>query len=156
MNIDKLIANELKYSYVNRIEQSLNQVGLTFTGLKGCLKVGSSNHGRSDAAFKSYFGNGANIPSRVESCLCGHEITEQCYICPEGSKNIDDSLIVGIRCIQNWGYDPAIRGKGVKVNCGCCGATVNKAGIKRHQETLKCRNRRDTASNISTSAGSEK
>ena len=92
MNIDKLIANELKYSYVNRIEQSLNQRGLTFTDLKDYLKVGSSNHGRSDAAFKSYFGNDANIPSRVESCLCGHEMTEQCYICPEGPKNIGDIL----------------------------------------------------------------
>ena len=156
MNMDKLIANELKYSYANRIEQSLNQIGLTFTDLKGYLKVGSSNHGRRDAAFKSYFGNDANIPSRVESCLCGHEITEQCYICPEGSKHIDDILIVGNICIHKWGYDPAIRGKGVKVKCECCGAIVNKAGIKRHQETLKCRNRRDTASNISTSAGSEK
>ena len=156
MNIDKLIAHELKYSYVTRIEQSLNQIGLIFIDLKGYLKVGSSNHGRRDAAFKSYFGNDANIPSHVESCLCGHEITGQCYICAEGSKNIDDILIVGNRCTHKWGYDPAIRGKGVKIKCECCGATVNKAGIKRHQETLTCRNRRDTASNISTSAGSEK
>ena len=156
MNIDKLIANEFKYSYVNRIGQSLNQIGLTFTDLKGYLKVGSSNHGRRDAVFKSYFGEYAQLPSRVERCLCGHEITEQCYICPEGSINIDDILIVGNRCIHKWGYDPAIRGKGVKVKCECCGAIVNKAGIKRHQETLTCRNARDTASSISTSAGSEK
>ena len=62
---------------------------------------------------------------------------------------------MGNRCIHKWGYDPANRGKGVKVECNCCGATVNKTGIKRHQETWKCRNRRDTASNISTSVGSE-
>ena len=66
MNIDKIIAGELKHSYVNRIEQSLNQIGLTFIALKGYLKVGSSNHGRRDAVFKGYFGNDANIPSRVE------------------------------------------------------------------------------------------
>ena len=155
MNIDKIITHGLKYSYVYRIEQSLNQIGLIFIDLKGYLKVGSSNLGRRDAAFKSYFGNDARIPRHVESCLCCHEITEQCYLCPEGSKNIDDILVVGNRCIQKWGYDPAVRGKGVKIKCECCGATVNKSGIKRPQETLKCRNRRDTASNISTSAGSE-
>ena len=155
MNIDKIIANELKSSYVYRIEKSLNQIGLTFTDLKSYLKIGSSNLGRRDAVFKSYFGNDAKMPRHVESCLCGHEITEQCYLCPEGSTNIDDILIVGNRCIHKWGYDPAVRGKGVKIKCGFCGATVNKPGITRHQETLKCRNRKDTASNISTSAGSE-
>ena len=86
MNIDKIIANELNYNYVYRIEKPLNQLGLTFTDLKGYLKVGSSNLGRGDAAFKSYFGNDAKIPRHAESCLCGHEITEQCYLCPEGSK----------------------------------------------------------------------
>ena len=128
---------------------------MTFTDLKGCLKAGSSNLGRRDAAFKSYFGEYVKLPRHAESCLCGHGITEQCYLCPEGSKHIDDILTVGNRCIHKWGYDPANRGKGVKVKCECCGATVNKAGIKRHQETLTCRNRRDTASNISTNAGSE-
>ena len=130
---------------------------MIFTDLKGYSKVVSSKHGRRDAAFKNYFGEYAQIQSRVESCLCGHEIIAQCYLCPEGSKSIDDILMVGNRCIHKWGYDTAIRGKGVKVKCECCGATVNKAGIyKKHQETLKYINRRDTASNISTSAGSEK
>ena len=104
---------------------------MTFTDLKCYLKVGSSNLGRRDAAFKSYFGNDANIPRPVERCICGHEITEQCYLCPEGSKHIGDIIIVGNRCIHKWGYDPATRGKGVKVKCDCCGATVNKAGIKK-------------------------
>ena len=105
--------------------------------------------------FKSYFGIDAKIPRPKERCICGHEIKEQCYLCPEGSKNIDDIIIVGNRCIHKCGYDPAVRGKGERIKCECCGATVNKSGIKRHQQTLKCRNRRDTASNISTSAGSE-
>ena len=133
MNIDKLIANELKSGYVYRIEQSLNQLGLTFTDLKGYLKVGSSNLGRRDAAFKSSFGKYAQLPRYAASCSCGHEIAEQCYLCPEGSKTIDDIIIWGNSCIHKWGYDPAIRGKGVKVKCECCGATVNKAGINRHQ-----------------------
>ena len=47
-------------------------------------------------------------------------------------KNIDDIVIVGNHCINKWGYDPAIRGKGVKVKYECCGATVNKSGIRRH------------------------
>ena len=62
---------------------------------------------------------------------------------------------MGNQCINKWGYDPAIRGKGVTIKCECCGVTVNKSGIKRHQETLTCRSRRDTASNASTSAGSD-
>ena len=87
-------------------------------------------HGRTDSAFRSYFGDDANIPLHKNRCLCGHEITQQCYLCPEGSTNIDDILTVGNRCIHKWGYDPANRGKGVKVKCNCCGATVNKTGIK--------------------------
>ena len=79
----------------------------------------------------------------------------QCYLCPEGSKNIDDILIVGNICIHKWGYGPAVRGTGEKVKCNCCGATVNKTVIKRHQQTIKCRSRRDTASNISASVGSD-
>ena len=155
MNIEHIIANELKSSYVYRIENYLNKIGLTFTDLKGYLKVGSSNLGRGDAAFKSHFGEYAKLPRHAESCICGHEITEQCYLCPEGSNNIDDVIIVGNRCIHKGGYEPAIRGKGEKVKCEWCGVTVNKSGIKRHQETLKCRSRRDTASNISTSDGSD-
>ena len=100
------------------------------------MEVGSSNHGRTDSVFKSYFGNDAKIPIHQNRCLCGHEITQQCYLCPEGSKNIDDIIAVGNNCINKWGYDPAIRGKGVKVKCNCCGVTVHTTEIKRHQETL--------------------
>ena len=155
MNIDKIIAKELQSRYLDRVENTLNERGLTFTDLKSCLKVGSSTHGKADSDVKSYFGNDAKIQMPASTCLCRHEIIQQCYLCPEGSKNIDDIIIVCNKCINKWGYDPAIRGKGVKVKCNCCGVTVNKTGIKRHQETLKCRNRRDTASNISTSVGSE-
>ena len=128
---------------------------MTFTDLKNYLKVGSSTHGKADSAFKSYFGNDAKIPIRKNICLCGHEIIQQCYLCPEGSTHIDDIEIVGNKYIHKWGYDLANRGKGVKFKCECCGIAVNKNEIKRHQETLTCRNARDTASNISTSAGSE-
>ena len=155
MSIDKIIAKELQYRYLDRVEAALKERGLTFTDLKDCAKVGSSKFGKSDSGFKSYFGNDAKIPIHKKKCLCGHEITQQCYLCPEGSTNIDDIIIVGNQCINRWGYDPAIRGKSDKVKCNCCGVTVNKPRIKRHQETLTCRNRRYTASNISTSAGSE-
>ena len=94
-------------------------------------------HGVSDSAFRSYSGHDAEIPLRNNRCLCDHEITEQCYLCPEGSKNMDDIIIVGNRCIHKWGYDPAIRGKGVKVKCECCEATVNKAGIKKTSRNIK-------------------
>ena len=129
MNIDKIIAYELRSSYSNKVEKALKISGLTFIGLKGYLKVGSSNHDRRDAAFNSYFGEYAKLPRHAENCVCGNEITEQCYLCPEGSKSIDDIIIVGSRCIHKWGYDPVVRGKGVKIKCECCGATVNNSGI---------------------------
>ena len=87
MDIDRLIADESKSSYVNRVERTLNNRGLTFTDLKNYIRVGSSIHGITDAAFNSYFGDDADIPIRKNHCLCDHEIIEQCYLCPEGSKN---------------------------------------------------------------------
>ena len=155
MDIDRLIADESKSSYVNRVERTLNNRGLTFTDLKNYIRVGSSIHGITDAAFNSYFGDDADIPIRKNHCLCDHEIIEQCYLCPEGSKNIDDVITVGNKCIRKWGYDPAVRGNGTKFTCEFCGSTLNKSGKTRHQQTNKCRSRRDTASDISTSVGFE-
>ena len=89
---------------------------MTFSDLKTYIRVGRSKYGISgDSAFKSYFGNDTKIPRPKERCLCGHEITEQCDLCPEGSKNIDDIIIVGNRCIHQWGYDRAVIGNGEKV-----------------------------------------
>ena len=155
MDIDRIIADESKSRYVNRVERSLNIKGLTFTDLKSYVRVWSSIHGITDAAFNSYFGDDADIPTRKHHCICGHEIIEQCYLCPEGSKNIDDVIVVGNKCIQKWGYHAAVRGNGTKFTCELCGSTLNKSGKKRHQQTNKCRSRRDTSSNISTSVGSE-
>ena len=155
MNIESIIADELKTSYANRVEISLNNRGLTFTDLKNYIRVGSSTYGITDAAFDSYFGDDADIPTRKHHCICGHEIIEQCYLCPEGSKNIDDVIVVGNKCIQKWGYHAAVRGNGTKFTCELCGSTLNKSGKKRHQQTNKCRSRRDTASDISTSASFE-
>ena len=156
MSIDTIIAKELRYRYLDRVENALNERGMTFTDLKKeTSKVGSSKFGKADSGFKSNFWNDAKIPIHKNKCLCGHEITQQCYLCPEGSTNIDDIIIVGNKCINRWGYDPTIRGKGDKVKCECCGVNVNESGIKRHQETLNCRNRRDTVSNASTSVGSQ-
>ena len=154
MSIGKIIAKELRYRYLDRVENAPNERGMTFTDLKNCLKVGSRKFGKSDSGFKYYFGNDAKLPLHKKKCLCGHEITQPGYLCPEGSTNIG-IIIVGNQCINRWGYDPAIRGKGDKVKCGCCGVAVNKSGINIYQETLECRNRRDTASNASTSVGSE-
>ena len=61
MNIDRIIADESKSSYANRVERSLNDTGLPFTALKNYIRVGSSNHGVTDAALNSYFGDDADI-----------------------------------------------------------------------------------------------
>ena len=156
MNIEQIIANELISNYLNKVEKALKILGLTFSNLKNYIRVGRSKSGiRGDSAFNSYFGNDAKIPSPKENCLCGHVIKEQCYLCPEGSKHIDDIIIVGNSCIHQWGYDPAARGNGEKIECEFCGATVNKPGIKRHQQTITCRSIIYTYYNISTSAGSD-
>ena len=157
MHIDRLIADESKSSYVNRVERSLNNIGLTFTDFRNYIRVGSSNHGITDAAFKSYFGDedDAKIPIHKTHCICNHEIIEQCYLCPEGSKHVDDVIVVGNRCIHKWGYDASTRGSSEKFTCEFCGSTLNIPGKTRHQQTNKCRSRRDTASDISTSVGSE-
>ena len=52
MDIDRIIADESKSSYVNRVERSLNNRGLTFIDLKNYIRVGSSIHGITDAALK--------------------------------------------------------------------------------------------------------
>ena len=70
MYIDRIIADESKSSYVNRVERTLNNRGLTFTDLKNYIRVGSSNHGISDAAFKSYFGDDARLPKHKHHCMC--------------------------------------------------------------------------------------
>ena len=73
MNIDKIIADELRTCYLDKIEKSLKKIVLTFSDLKNYVRVGRSEAGISgDAAFKSYFGNDAKIPRPVDRCLCGH------------------------------------------------------------------------------------
>ena len=117
MNIENIIADELRSNYLNKVENALKLIGLTFSDLKTYIRVGRSTSGISgDSAFKSYFGNDAKIPRPKERYLCGHEMTVQCYLCPEGSKDIDDILTVGNRCIHQWGYDPAVRGNGEQIN----------------------------------------
>ena len=74
MNIESIIADELKTSYVNRVERSLNNRGLTFTDLKNYIRVGSSTYGITDAAFDSYFGDDTDIPIHKRHCICEHEI----------------------------------------------------------------------------------
>ena len=98
---------------------------MVFIDLKSYFEVGSSNHGRTDSVFKSYFGNDAKLPRHAPTCLCRHEIIQQCYLCPVCSKNIDIIIVVN-ECINKWGHGPAIRGKGVKFKCECCGVALNK------------------------------
>ena len=119
------------YIVLDRVEHALNERGMTFTDLNNWLTVGSCKFGKADSGFKSYFEHDAKLQLHTDKCLCGHEITQQCHLCPEGSTNIDDFIIVGNQCIHRWGYDPAIRGKGDKVKCECCGVAVNKSGITK-------------------------
>ena len=124
---------------LDKIEASLNtkRKGLTFSDLKNYDKVGSSDFERPDFAFLTRFGKAAKLPIFQSNCLCGHEIRQQCYVCPKNSTNTDDIITFGNHCIGKCGYAPAIRGIGVKVKCERCGSTVNKTGLKRHQKNTK-------------------
>ena len=53
---------------------------MAFIDSENYLKVGSSKFGKADSAFKSYSGNDAEIPIHQNNCLCGHDITQQCYL----------------------------------------------------------------------------
>ena len=79
---------------------------------------------------KTRFGKDAKLPIYKSHCLCGHEIRQQCYVCPKHSTTTDDIITFGNRCINKWGYAPAIRGNGVKFKCECCGSIANRSGSK--------------------------
>ena len=89
--------------------------------------------GSPDMAFRTRYGNNIKPQEIEHHCLCGHLIVEQCYLCPEYSNNIEYIIVLGNHCIEEWGYEAAIRGKGVKVKCEYCNSTVNKTGLRRHQ-----------------------
>ena len=90
-----------------------------------------SDFERPDFACLTRFGKDAKLPIFQSSCLCGHEIRQQCYVCPKNSTHTGDIITFGNRCIGQCGYAPAIRGIGVKVKCECCGSTVNRTGLKK-------------------------
>ena len=45
MNIDKIIADELRTCYLDKVEKALKKIGLTFSDLKKCVRVGKSKYG---------------------------------------------------------------------------------------------------------------
>ena len=151
MNIDNVTSKEIPCNLLDKLEASLDKKGLTFSDLKKYVKVGSSDSERPDLACLTRVGKDAELPMFQSSCLCGHEIRQQCYVCPKNSTNTNDIITFGNRCIGKCGYAPAFRGIGFKVKCECCGST----GLKRHQKTHKCRTNKNTASNVSTSVGSD-
>ena len=99
-----------------------------------------------DKVFGDKFGD-VNPPEHKSSCLCGHAIMEQCYICPENSNNINDIIVVGNHCIDTWGFKRAKWGKGKKIECDLCGASVCRKGIARHKRRPCCINNRKNKDN---------
>ena len=142
MNIDKILNQKIKYNYLDKVESALKAKSLTFKDLKCYERCGRSKNGlKPDTIFKNKFGENVKPPDFKYNCLCGHSIVEQCYLCPEGSNNINDVITLGNHCINKWGFNPAIRGKiENKVKCDLCGSLVNKKGFARHKKTQKCKN----------------
>ena len=57
MNIDKILNQEIKYNYLDRVEDALKVRGLTFKDLKGYQRSGRSWAGmKPDTIFKNKFG----------------------------------------------------------------------------------------------------
>lgn len=100
MSIDIIIANTIQYDCLHRVEPSLNFKGLTFCDLNDFQKAGTYTYGNIDIIFKNKFGYSIQPPKIQYHCLCGHSIKQQCYKCPEGSTNVDDSITVGNHCIK--------------------------------------------------------
>ena len=90
----------MQYYYSDRAEQSLNLKGLTFSDLEYFQKAGTYEYDGLDPTFKHKFGYNTKLTRIQYHCLCGHSIKQQCYICPEGSNNVGDIIIVGNRCIN--------------------------------------------------------
>ena len=141
MNIQKIIAKEIKYNYLNRVQDSLSEYGLTLSDLQTYKRVGTSIYGVPDFTYDQRFGKDADLPDEQEFCLCGHGIVQQCYLMPENSNDINDIITVGNRCVKRWGFNPAVRGDpNKKVECNLCGARVRKSGLSRHQKRPCCKN----------------
>ena len=140
MNIDKILSKERQYNYLDRVEAHLQSKGLTFKDLKNYIRCGSSINGVGTKVLIDKYGKDVKLPEIQTSCMCGHRIVEQCYLCPIGNQDLTHALVVGNHCIRTWGIKPALRGKGLKVECEVCGSMVNKSGLARHQKQPKCKN----------------
>ena len=140
MNIDKILRRELKYIYLNKVENGLTEYNLTFRDLNNYVRCGRSHpHCKPDKVFVDKFGD-VKPPKYRRVCLCGHVIMEQCYLCPENSKDVNDIIVVGNHCIETWGFKRATWGKCEKVECDVCGSAVNKSGLARHKKRPTCKN----------------
>ena len=157
MNIDKILSKERQYNYLDRVENALSNKGLSFHDLKSYIRCGSSTDGVPSKVLIDKFGKDVKLPEPQLTCLCGHRIVEQCYLCPIDNQALNPALIVGNHCIKKWGIKPTMRGKGLKVECDVCGSMVNKSGLARHQKRPKCKNMASLKhevdnSNVSTTA----
>ena len=145
MNIQQIINREIKYNYLDRVQSSLNAYDITLADLKTYERVGRSNHGVPDTIYATRFGKKAGIPKHQHSCLCGHAIVEQCYLCPSGSNDVDDIIVLGNQCIKTFGFHKAVNGDASqKIQCDLCGASVHKKGIARHKKRPCCIKNRKT------------
>ena len=138
MNIDKILSKEKQYNYLDRVEGSLKSTGLTFLDLKQYIRCGSSTHGVPSPALTSKYGKDVKLLETQMTCICGHRTIEQCYLCPLRNQDLNQALNIGNHCIKKWGIKPAMRGKGLKVECDVCGAMLTKSGLARHHKTRTC------------------
>ena len=148
MNIQQIINREIKYKYLDRVQASLDAYDITLADLQTYEPIGKSNHGFPNTIFTKRFGKQTKIPEHQHSCLCEHAIVEQCYLCPRGSTNVDDIIVLGNHCIKRFGFSKAINGDAKqKIQCDLCGASVHKKGLARHKKRPCCINNRKINNN---------
>ena len=73
---------------------------MTFGDLEHYKRSGSSKHGKPDPIFKEHVGKNCNLPEHRHTCLCGHNIVGQCYLCPMDSNHPNDIIILRNHCIE--------------------------------------------------------
>ena len=58
MNVDKIVRTEKRYNYLDNVQASLSEFGLTLSDVKTYKQVGRSSDGKADTIFKHNFGKG--------------------------------------------------------------------------------------------------
>lgn len=108
----------------------LEKYGLTPEELKNYIYVGS-NRDKGREYFREKFPDNTPFPDDEKQCVCGHNIQENCYVCPDPRNGPYGIVVLGNCCVKKY-----IREKRSKT-CQDCGEK------HRNRNVDLCHNCRD-------------